>query len=152
MDQKELNLNTQKIPKLRGKTMRILLSTILLTICTGCVTAGGYDKPGHDHDKPDPGGTNNNFEERVIPDEIRDKLGLKPNDMLIGMSHNKTILYVSDKFKSKTPDKNNEKESPLGKTLASEVRIFETHNSPSCFWYRDGWGNQRFWPVPDCPH
>jgi len=132
--------------------MRILLSTILLTICTGCVTAGDYDKPGHDHDKPDPGSTNNHFEERVIPDDLRKQLGLEPTDVLIGMSHKKSILFVSDKYKSKSADKHNEKELPAEKTLGNVITVYEMHDSPSCFWYWDIWGNRRFWPVPDCPH
>ena len=85
--------------------------------------------------------------ERVLPDQIRNALGLTDREMLLKVSDDKTTLYTPPGFKSKQSS-----EPIAGGTITHEFSIIVTHNSPSCFLYRDIWGNQRYYPVPDCPH
>lgn len=84
--------------------------------------------------------------ERMLPNKIRKSLGLKPDDFVMAMTPTKTIIFNSEDFKGRT----GEGESAFGRTLIKNVQITQSRNSPDCFSYRDGEGNQKWWPK-DCP-
>jgi len=85
-------------------------------------------------------------EERLISNEIRKKLGISETDLLIAMQEGKTVVFVSEKFKT-----NRTERPPLGKKFVNLVTIVETRNSPTCYFFSD-FGYAFYYPSPDCPH
>lgn len=123
---------------------------LVLTMLFGCaaVQSGGVDKP----DRPSkiivkPGETINGLEQRYISPALWKKLGLSDRSMLLAMEKGKTIIFVSDGLKSPRHAKN---VFPKGRKLINEIRVLQTQNSPNCFSYWDGEGNEKWWPK-DCP-
>jgi hypothetical protein len=123
---------------------------LALTMLFGCaaVQSGGVDKP----DRPSkyvvkPGKTINGLEHRYVSPALWEKLGLGDRTILVAMEKGKSIIFVSDGLKN---SKHVENSFPKDRKLINEIQLLQTHNSPDCFSYRDGEGNQKWWPK-DCP-
>lgn len=121
---------------------------LALSMLFGCAAVQSGDKP----DRPPrydvkPGETINGLEQRYISPELWKKLGLGDRAMLIAMEKGKSIIFTSGGLRSPKHAKN---VFPKGRKLVNEIRILQTRNSPDCFSYRDGEGNEKWWPK-DCP-
>jgi len=105
------------------------------------------DMQGHVKQIIKPGKVVNGLRDVYIPRKVWDALGLGKRAMLVSMDGAVTSIYHTDKLPKSKRVKN---AFPKGRKLINEVHITQTHNSPDCFSYRDGEGNQKWWPR-DCP-
>ena len=137
------------------KKLTLSFLTLVSASLLGCnVAISKDDKPPvkWSTGKPTIGAVNNAtktkyYEERYLPNEIRKKLGLEPDDIVVAMTEKKGIIFISESFGAKSSRK-----SLRGKKFINSIELIQTMNSPQCIRYRDAAGNTKYWPVPDCPH
>lgn len=134
--------------------IRKLVFTMLTITLVGCAHMQGKPPGNGMQPRPtgDTAGTTEGFEFRKIDREIFERLGLKPDDLLLASPRDsqKTIIYL-DKNTRDNPNTARGQFTP-NRQLTGFVQIFSLRGSPECKWIQDGVGGEAWLPWPECPH